>query len=115
MLRDQRRLRAGGIRADARFTSIKHKYLDRHSHVASLHRLGNPGCGGGRVAAVFGQNEMPTNHQTDSCAEKVIKTPRKLIIFRLDLATKDAANRSSSLSYRFTSIKHHFLEMEVDF
>ena len=51
MLRDQRRLRAGGIRANARFALMKHQYLDRHSYVASLHRLGNPGCGGGRVAA----------------------------------------------------------------
>ena len=108
MLRDQRRLRAGGICANARFTSIKHKYLDRHSHVASLHRLGNPGCGGGRVAAVFGQNELPTNHQTDSCAEKVIKTHRKINIFRLDLATKDAASEKHFADVSFYLNKTSF-------
>ena len=52
MLRDQRRHQIGDNRADARFTSIKHQYLDSHSYVASLHRLGNPGCGRGCVAEV---------------------------------------------------------------
>ena len=112
MLRDQRRLRAGGICANARFTSIKHKYLDRHSHVASLHRLGNPGCGGGRVAAVFGQNEMPTNHQTDSCAEQVIKTPRKINMFRLDLATEDAASEKHFADVSFYLNKTHISEID---
>ena len=51
MLRDQRRDPAGDIRANARFTSIKHQYLDIHYYAASLRRLGIPGCGGGRVAA----------------------------------------------------------------
>ena len=51
MLRDQRRDPAGDIRANARFTSTKHQYFDIRSYAASPHRLGDPGCGGGRVAA----------------------------------------------------------------
>ena len=114
MLRDQRQHRVRDVSANACFTSIKHKYLDRHSHVASLHRLGNPGCGGGRVAAVFGQNEMPTNHQTDSCAEKVIKTPRKINIFRLDLATKDAASEKHFADVSFYLNKTHISDIDYE-
>ena len=114
MLRDQRRDPAGDIRANARFTSIKHQYLDRHSHVASLYRLGNPGCGGGRVAAVYRQNEMPTNHQTDSCAEKIIKTHRKINIFRLDLATEDAASEKHFADVMFYPNKTHISEIDYE-
>ena len=53
MLRDQRQHRVGDNRANARFTPVKHNYLDSYSYAASLHPSGTPDSLSGYVAAGF--------------------------------------------------------------
>ena len=55
-----------------------------------------------------GRNQMPNNSQTDSCVEKVMKTHRKINIFRLDLATEDAASEKHFADVSFYLNKTSF-------
>ena len=61
-----------------------------------------------------GRNQMPNKSQTETCVGQVMKTPRKINIFRLDLATEDAASEKHFANVSFYLIKIHFFEVEPD-
>ena len=61
-----------------------------------------------------GRNQMPNNSQTDSCVEKVLQTPRKINIFRLDLATKDAASEKHIADVSFYVNKTTISEIDYE-
>ena len=61
-----------------------------------------------------GRNQMPNNSQTDSCVEQVLQTPRKINIFRLDLATEDAASEKHFADVSFYLNKTHISEIDYE-
>ena len=61
-----------------------------------------------------GRNQMPNNSQTDSCVEKVMKTHRKINIFRLDLATEDAASEKHFADVSFYLNKTHISDIDYE-
>ena len=61
-----------------------------------------------------GRNQMPNNSQTDSCVEKVMKTHRKNNIFRLDLATEDAASEKHFADVSFYLNKTHISDIDYE-
>ena len=114
MLRDQRRLRAGGIRANARFTSIK---FNIWTDILMLHLCVDSEILAAAAAVwlrLSGRNQMPNNSQTDSCVEKVMKTHRKINIFRLDLATEDAASEKHFADVSFYLNKTHISDIDYE-
>ena len=114
MLRDQRRLRAGGIRANARFTTIK---FNIWTDILMLHLCIDSEILAAAAAVwlrLSGRNQMPNNSQTDSCVEKVMKTHRKINIFRLDLATEDAASEKHFADVSFYLNKTHISEIDYE-
>ena len=55
-----------------------------------------------------GRNQMPNKSKTETCVGKVIKTYRKINIFRLDLAAKDAASEKHFADVSFYLNKTSF-------
>ena len=114
MLRDQRRLRAGGIRADARFTSIN---TNIWTDILMLHLCIDSEILAAAVAVwlrLSGRNQMPNKSHTETCVGKMGKTHRKINIFRLDLATEDAASKKHFADVSFYLNKTQLFEMKVE-